>query len=73
MGGQAGATRASFAVEDDGGGYGLRLGQRVTHRTFGEGVVLHMEGRGAHTRVQVNFADSGAKWLVAAYAGLTPC
>ena len=73
MGGQAGSTRSSFGVEEDSGGYGLRLGQRVTHRTFGEGVVLHMEGRGAHTRVQVNFADSGAKWLVAAYAGLTPC
>ena len=48
---------------------GLRLGQRVAHRTFGEGVVLHLEGRGAHTRVQVNFTG-GAKWLVAAYAGL---
>lgn len=48
---------------------GLRLGQRVAHRTFGEGVVLHLEGRGAHTRVQVNFTG-GVKWLVAAYAGL---
>jgi DNA helicase-2/ATP-dependent DNA helicase PcrA len=49
---------------------GLNLGQRVTHRTFGEGVVLHMEGRGENTRIQVNFEDQGIKWLVAAYAGL---
>jgi DNA helicase II / ATP-dependent DNA helicase PcrA len=48
---------------------GLRLGQRVLHRTFGEGIVLHLEGRGAHTRVQVNFSG-GVKWLVAAYAAL---
>ncbi|MGE0760367.1 MAG: hypothetical protein AB7O38_25355 [Pirellulaceae bacterium] len=41
----------------------------MLHRTFGEGVVLHLERRGAHTRVQVNFAG-GVKWLVAAYAGL---
>jgi DNA helicase-2/ATP-dependent DNA helicase PcrA len=49
------------------------LGQQVQHRTFGEGVVLHLEGSGAHTRVQVNFAGSGMKWLVAAYAGLEIC
>jgi DNA helicase-2/ATP-dependent DNA helicase PcrA len=68
LGGGRTAT-AGPRVEDD-GGYGYRLGQRVIHRTFGEGVVLHLEGRGAHTRVQVNFAGSGVKWLVAAYAGL---
>ena len=72
VGSQASALRAGSVAEPD-GGYGLRLGQRVMHRTFGEGVVLQLEGRGAHTRVQVNFADSGMKWLVAAYAGLEAC
>ncbi|MDE2177830.1 MAG: DNA helicase II [Xanthomonadaceae bacterium] len=48
----------------------LRLGQRVRHPSFGEGVVVSAEGSGAHTRVQVNFADAGAKWLVLAYANL---
>ena len=57
-------------LREDTGGFGLQLGQRVLHRTFGEGVVLHLEGRGAHTRVQVNFAGGGIKWLVAGYAGL---
>ncbi|MHB8453371.1 MAG: DNA helicase II [Acidiferrobacterales bacterium] len=50
----------------------LRLGSRVRHDKFGEGIVLSLEGRGEHTRVQVNFADTGAKWLVAAYANLHP-
>ena len=51
---------------------GLRLGGRVHHDKFGEGVVLSVEGRGEHTRVQVNFQNTGAKWLVAAYANLHP-
>jgi DNA helicase-2/ATP-dependent DNA helicase PcrA len=49
---------------------GLRLGQRVRHNRFGEGVVLDCEGQGSHARVQVNFETSGTKWLVLAYAGL---
>jgi len=50
---------------------GLRLGQRVRHATFGEGVVLNLEGYGQHARVQVNFERAGAKWLMAALAHLT--
>jgi DNA helicase-2/ATP-dependent DNA helicase PcrA len=48
----------------------MRLGSRVRHTKFGEGVILTVEGQGEHTRVQVNFAGLGAKWLVAAYANL---
>jgi DNA helicase-2/ATP-dependent DNA helicase PcrA len=48
----------------------FRLGQRVHHSTFGEGVVLKYEGQGAHARVQVNFQQAGSKWLVLAYAKL---
>lgn len=50
---------------------GLKLGQNVSHVKFGEGVVLSVEGSGAHTRVQVKFTEHGAKWLVLAYANLT--
>ena len=50
----------------------LRLGQRVEHPTFGEGVVLMYEGQGSHARVQVNFEAAGSKWLVVAYANLLP-
>ena len=67
MGGAALSGGARLIEETSGSG--LFLGQRVMHRTFGEGIVLHLEGRGAHTRVQVNF-EGGVKWLVVAYAGL---
>lgn len=48
---------------------GLRLGQRVLHPSFGEGVILGAEGSGSSARVQVSFA-TGSKWLVLAYAKL---
>ena len=57
------------ALQDD---LPIKLGQRVSHPSFGEGVVVSAEGSGAHTRLQVNFAGAGSKWLVAAYAKLTP-
>ncbi|MFP5440091.1 MAG: DNA helicase II [Gammaproteobacteria bacterium] len=47
-----------------------RLGQRVRHPTFGEGIVLQCEGSGGNARVQINFDDAGAKWLIAQYARL---
>ena len=49
---------------------GLRLGQRVKHGKFGEGVILQSEGSGDRARVQVNFAHAGAKWLMLGYANL---
>ena len=52
--------------------HGLKLGQRVVHANFGEGVIVDYEGSGAHTRVQVNFESAGQKWLVLAYANLSP-
>lgn len=50
---------------------GMPLGQSVLHAKFGQGVVLAVEGGGAHTRVQVKFSEHGVKWLVLAYANLT--
>jgi len=49
---------------------GLRLGQRVRHQKFGDGVVLNLEGHGAQARVQVNFERQGTKWLMMGYANL---
>ena len=64
-------TRASRGHADLEETSPIKLGQRVRHASFGEGVVISAEGSGAHTRIQVNFADAGPKWLVAAYANLT--
>ncbi len=48
----------------------FRLGQRVRHAKFGEGVVLQLEGNGNHAQVQVKFSDNGTKKLALAYAKL---
>ncbi|HEX5352593.1 MAG TPA: UvrD-helicase domain-containing protein [Rhodanobacteraceae bacterium] len=64
-------ARASRGHADLDDALPIKLGQRVRHASFGEGVVVSAEGSGAHTRIQVNFADAGPKWLVAAYANLT--
>jgi len=61
--------RADPAVKQD---WPFQLGQSVNHKKFGQGTVVSFEGSGEHTRVQVNFVHAGAKWLVLAYANLTP-
>jgi len=47
-----------------------RIGQRVFHQKFGEGVVTDAEGGGNQGRVQVNFKRAGSKWLALEYAKL---
>ena len=51
---------------------GMRLGARVRHGKFGEGVILNVEGNGPHARVQVSFEQQGTKWLMLQYANLEP-
>ena len=63
--GGAGSLRKSSDAE-----MGVRLGQRVWHGKFGDGVILNYEGQGAHARVEVNFETAGTKWLVLSYANL---
>ena len=46
------------------------LGKLVEHSSFGEGVVIAVEGDGDNKRVQVNFQSEGLKWLVLGYANL---
>jgi len=53
-----------------GASLGVKLGQRVRHGKFGDGVILNCEGQGAHARVEVNFETAGTKWLVLSYANL---
>ncbi|HVF15373.1 MAG TPA: DNA helicase II [Steroidobacteraceae bacterium] len=59
-------------IEEEAPASGMRLGQRVRHGKFGEGVILDLEGQGSHARVQVNFERQGTKWLMLAYANLEP-
>lgn len=59
------AAPASIAMANQ-----YRLGQRVSHVKFGEGIVLQTEGAGDQERVQINFKQAGIKWLMLAYAKL---
>ena len=62
-----GAESPQALDADDGA---LRIGQRVHHGKFGEGIVMQSEGHGERARVQVNFAEAGAKWLMLGFANL---
>ena len=65
VGGSYSSVKSKLAVEK-----GYAIGQSVFHKVFGNGVILGVEGMGGNSRVQVNFEDSGTKWLVTSYAGL---
>jgi DNA helicase-2/ATP-dependent DNA helicase PcrA len=56
---------------DTGEDTGFKLGQRVSHPMFGEGVILQFEGSGPNAVIQIKFAESGIKRLVMQYAKLT--
>jgi DNA helicase-2/ATP-dependent DNA helicase PcrA len=78
------ATRRAMSLEVDTAEWGAirsapqatpaapswRIGQSVRHAKFGVGVIIDAEGRGNDARVQVNFRDSGVKWLALEYARL---
>jgi DNA helicase-2/ATP-dependent DNA helicase PcrA len=50
--------------------HSMRMGSRVRHAKFGDGVVLNFEGNGPQARIQVNFEGQGTKWLMLSYANL---
>lgn len=64
-------SKSSLAQEDKSGS-GLQLGQYVSHPKFGEGVVTNFEGSGANAKIEVKFTSCGSKWLMLAYAKLSP-
>ena len=49
---------------------GIKIGQRVRHQKFGNGVVLSYEGEDDNLKLYINFEDYGSKWLVLTYAHL---
>ena len=69
---RAGTRGASTAPAMPSSNSPWRIGQAVTHAKFGAGVIVNAEGGGNDARVQVNFRDSGLKWLMLEYAKLIP-
>jgi DNA helicase-2/ATP-dependent DNA helicase PcrA len=49
---------------------GLRVGDDVRHNTFGEGVILSIQGEGDKAEARVNFAGVGEKTLLLSWAPL---
>ena len=52
------------------GEMGMKMGQRVAHQKYGEGVIMQFEGTGERAKIEVNFPGAGSKWLMIAYANL---
>lgn len=48
----------------------VKLGQRVSHKKFGEGTVTNTEGNGTDKMIEVTFDMAGKKRLMASYAKL---
>jgi DNA helicase-2/ATP-dependent DNA helicase PcrA len=72
MKGKASPPRAMAPAAADAapGAGGFRLGQRVRHAAFGEGVILRFRGDGDKAQVEVNFAQFGIKQLMLSAARL---
>ncbi len=62
-------VRRSISLEEP-PSHNMRMGSRVRHAKFGDGVVLNFEGSGPQARIQVNFEGQGTKWLMLSYANL---
>jgi DNA helicase-2/ATP-dependent DNA helicase PcrA len=46
---------------------GVKLGARVRHKKFGEGVILKVEGHGPQANIEVNFESLGRKIMMLEY------
>ena len=57
-----------FSQEDN--TFYIKVGQRVRHMKFGNGVILSYTGKGDSLKIQINFESYGKKWLVMSYAQL---
>ncbi len=49
----------------------ITVGNIVTHKKFGKGEVLSLEGKGANKKAEIRFASNGIKNLLLQYAKLT--
>lgn len=66
LGPRAGADEGPRLGDDS----GLRVGDDVLHATFGEGVILDIEGRGDRAEATIRFPSEGEKRLLLSWAPL---
>lgn len=66
---QDGVAQGSANVADEEAGQ-VSIGSNVTHPSFGDGVIMSLEGSGDAVRVTVQFRRAGIKRLMLKYAAL---
>jgi DNA helicase II / ATP-dependent DNA helicase PcrA len=62
-------THTEHFSQEDNSVY-IKIGQRVRHLKFGNGVILSYTGKGDSLKIHINFESYGKKWLVMSYAQL---
>jgi DNA helicase-2/ATP-dependent DNA helicase PcrA len=65
-----GALRPRPPTRSGADSLGLKIGDDVRHKTFGEGVIIDMSGSGDKTEARVRFRDVGEKTLLLSWAPL---
>ena len=50
--------------------YSFKIGQKVRHMKFGDGVIVSYTGKEENLKLHINFESYGRKWLVLSYAHL---
>ena len=67
------ADQYSLSAGDNGfhkGGNGYTVGQKVSHPSFGRGIVKNVEGMGDEAKVVISFPNYGEKKILASFLGL---
>ena len=64
------ARKRSSSFNDATSDIGFSLGDKVSHPSFGDGIVLNYEGVGESASIQINFEAVGTKWLMLSFAKL---
>jgi DNA helicase-2/ATP-dependent DNA helicase PcrA len=64
------AMTGRLAAEANANPQGYRVGERVSHPSFGEGVIQGFEGQGERMQVEIHFKSAGSKRLMLSLAKL---
>lgn len=64
------AAKPSAPKHESGSSGGFRVGMRVRHAKYGQGLIIKREGEGENSKLTVNFPGFGHKKLIEKYAGL---
>lgn len=67
------AAADSFAPAPSAASWPYKVGSRVTHPRYGEGVVAGYQGQGAEAEIRIRFPAAGERAFILEYARLSAC